>query len=185
MGSSFSIRTARLALILGIVAAAMMLRPGADSVALAASTLDRPADPVVLTGADVPALNGLAPDDVVAFKYDGGWQQIPVQVDERAVVNLGDVYDGAFAGIDVLTYTDANTFTGADPDPAIDTNDEIVFMAKDAGDDPPSFAEPAGVVSASGVRLLVEDPLAPGESGVVFLFEQDGSLDPSAGQQYV
>jgi hypothetical protein len=58
-------------------------------------------------------------------------------------------------------------------------------MAKDAGDDPPSFAEPAGVLSASGVRLLVEDPLAPGASGVVFLFEQDGSLDPSAGQQYV
>lgn len=186
MGGRFWLRClVRLGPVLAIALASTMLLPGADSVALAASTLDRPADPVVLTGAVTPTLNGLAPGDVVAFKYDGGWQQIPVQVDERAVVNFGDVYDGAFAGIDVLTYTDSNTFTGADPDPAIDSNDEIVFMAKDAGDDPLSFAEPAGAVSASGVRLLVEDPLAPGESGVVFLFEQDGSLDPSAGQQYV
>jgi hypothetical protein len=178
-------RTVRLAVLLAIVVAVALARASGTSVLYASSTLDRPADPVVLTGADVPTLNGLAPGDVVAFKYDGGWQQIPVQVDERAVVNLGDVYDGAFAGIDVLTYTDAGTFTGSDPDPAVDPNDEIVIMAKDAGNDPPSFAEPAGVVSASGVRLLVEDPLAPSESGVVFLFEQNGSLDPSAGQQYV
>ena len=59
------------------------------SVALAMSPLNRPADPVVLTGADVPGLTGIAPGDLVAFRYDSGWQQIPVQVDERAMKDFG------------------------------------------------------------------------------------------------
>lgn len=158
--------------------------PGGSAFAGPTSTLNRPADPVVLTGADVPSLRGIAPNLLVAFKYSGGWQQIPVQVDERATVDLGKVYGQAPVNVSVLSYTDAGTFTGPDSDPNIDDNDEIVVMAKDAGGTPPAFSEPVGIVANTGVRLTVTDPLT-GDTGLVFLFKQGGSLDPSAGVQYV
>jgi hypothetical protein len=154
--------------------------------AAAANTLNRPADPVVMTGADVPTLTGIAPGLLVAFKYDGGWQQVPVQVDERDVKNFTNIYnDGSHgSGFTTLVYTDAGTFTGADSDSTLDANDEIAFMAADAGDVPPAFSEPAGVVAGSGRQVSVTDPVGGG-SGYVYLFRSDGSLDPSAGQQYV
>lgn len=40
-------------------------------------TLNRPDDPVVLTGADVPALSSVAAQDVVAFRWLSGWSQLP------------------------------------------------------------------------------------------------------------
>jgi hypothetical protein len=158
--------------------------PADSALAGPTSTLNRPADPVVLTGGDVPSLRGIAPNLLVAFRYNAGWQQIPVQVDERGNVDLGKVYGSTPVGLSVLTYTDAGTFTGADADPNLDDNDEIVVMAKDAGGTPPSFSEPAGVIANSGVQVTVTDSLT-GETGLVFLFKQSGSLDPSAGQQYV
>jgi hypothetical protein len=151
-----------------------------------AATLDRPADPVVLTGADVSALLGAAPGDIVAFRYDSGWVQIPVQVDERAVVDFADIYNhlgGVTESVTALQYTDAGTYTGADPDATLDANDEIVFMAADAGDRPPIFSDPAGVVPGSGVQIEIGDPLDAGE-GTVYLFERSGGLDPGAGANY-
>jgi hypothetical protein len=151
------------------------------------STLNRPEDPVVLTGADVPSLAGIAPVTLVAFKYDAGaWQQIPVQVDERTLRDFYDIFNGASPShYTTLVYADANTFTGADADPTLDSNDEIAFMAKDAGGVPPSFSEPAGAISGTGLAVNVTDPTDAGKAGTVYLFKQDGSLDPAAGQQYV
>jgi len=37
---------------------------------------------------------GVLPPDVVAFRWAAGWQQIPVQVDERAMVNFDALYNG-------------------------------------------------------------------------------------------
>jgi hypothetical protein len=170
--------------------------------ALPSSTLDRPSDPVVLTGVDVPWLSGLDPDDLVAFRYDGGWQQIPVQVDERTVRDFADVYNvgggsgedrGDAAGqaypkptgVTEFFYADSGTFTGPDADATLDGDDEIAFMAKDAGGEPPSFSEPSGVVTGSGVKVSITDSLDPGAAGYVYLFESGGTLSPGAGQQYV
>ena len=163
---------------------------------VSAAPLDRPADPVVLTGAATPALIGAAPADVVAFRWTGAWQQIPVQVDERALVDLNQPY-GSYTcsgnpycfglpspGTLVLQYADAATLTGADPVATVDADDEIVFMAKDAGDQAPAASEPAGVVPGSGIEIHITDPLDGGE-GRVYLFRQTGGLDPSAGQTYV
>src|SRR5437773_9315768 len=75
----------------GITAGAVLgfaRAPGHSAAAGPTSTLNRPADPVVLTGGDVPSLRGIATNLLVAFKYSGGWQQIPVQLDERANVDL-------------------------------------------------------------------------------------------------
>ncbi len=151
------------------------------------STLARPEDPVVLTGADVPAFAGIAPHDLVAFEYTGGWVQIPVQVDERAVVDFRTIYNNGIvpAGNTTLAYTDTGTFTGADPDPTLDSNDEIAFMSKDAGGQPPSFSEPANVIAGSGIELTITDPITPAQKGWVYLFHSNGSLDPGAGQSYV
>ena len=157
------------------------------SCTLSALALNRPADPVVLTGADVPALQGIAPGTLVAFKFDGGWEQIPVQVDERAVINFTQVYNGntTYGNYSRLDYTDAGTFTGADPDAALDADDEIVFMAEDTGQACPLYAAPpAGVVKDSAVQAAVTDPV-DAAAGYVYLFAQDGSLDPAAGKQYV
>ncbi len=165
---------------------ALSVSPRQAAQASGSSTLNRPEDPVVLTGADVPAMQGLAPGDLVAFKYDAGaWTQVPVQVDERALKDIGTIYNAAPSGVLSLVYTDTGTFTGADNDPKIDPNDEIAFMAKDAGGNAPSFSEPFGVIAHSGVEITVTDPLAPSQTGLVYLFRQDGSLSPGAGQTYV
>jgi hypothetical protein len=153
-------------------------------VASGAQALNRSGDPVVFTGADIPSLVGIAPTDLVAFSYDGRWQQIPVQVDERAVIDFVAVMNQGTGGLTRLDYTDPDTFTGPDPDPLLDADDEIVFMAGDAGQKPAQFSEPAGVVAQTGVEVTVFDPLGS-TGGYVYLFEQDGSLDQAAGQDYV
>ena len=156
------------------------------SVNARADTLTRQADPVVLTGADLPSLSGLAVDQIVAFRYDGGWQQIPVQIDERKVVDFGDVYNGLYGvGVTTPAYADPNTYCGPDTDPAFDGDDELVFMAKDAGDQPaPGAGEPSGVIAGTGVALTLSDSLDTGV-GYIYLFRTDGSLVPDAGQDYV
>ncbi len=126
---------------------------------LSALALDRPADPVVMIGADVPSLDGMATGDLVAFKYTGSWVQIPVQVDERATLNSEDAYNGSYSGLTRLDYTDSGTFVGPDPDPLLDSDDEIVFMVKDAGNQAASFSEPAGVVADSVPSLEYQETI--------------------------
>lgn len=154
----------------------------------ATSSLDRPSDPVVLKGAKATRLIGVPPGDIVAFRSTtGGWQQIPVQVDERKTIDLGLVYHSTAKNVPVEVYTDANTFTGADTDTTLDANDEIVFMASDAGGLAPSgTAAPNGVITTSGVDIRVTDPLASGKVGHVYLFRRSGTtLKPGANKSYV
>lgn len=172
----------------------------------APSTVHRPIDPVVLTGAQLPQLVGEAPGDIVAFahrKPDGHavWDQVPVQVDERAVVPFGTtppsnstpgvtgtVYGYGSGGPTALQYTDPGTWVGADTDAAFDADDELVFMAFDAGSIASAEVpdEPAGVVPGSGVAVKIEDPQEPGSVGYVYLFVRSGpGLDPAAGEDYV
>jgi hypothetical protein len=162
-----------------------------------ANALNRDEDPVVLTGSSIPSLLGIPPSRLVAFRYQAGWQQIPVQVDERALLDLNQPYDGMTCsgtnsfcypkppnGVLKLLYTDANTFTGADANPNIDADDEVALMAKDAGVKASTFSYPAGTVSGSALELNVADPIGGGHA-YVYLFKSDGSLNPGAGQQYV
>jgi len=165
-------------------AAALLLCTLLLPLAAQASTLDRDRDPVVLTGLDLPWLSGVPVDRIAAFRYQGEWIQIPVQIDERDTVDFGTVYDLAPVGIATLTYTDAATHTGPDSDPLFDDDDELVFMAADAGDRTPTArARPAGLVAGSGLEVAISDPL-DGGVGYVYLFETDGSLDPGAGASY-
>ena len=73
-------------------------------------TLNRPEDPVVLSGAQLPALASVAAGDVVAFRWVNSWDQVPVQVDERKSVNFTTVYNNAVSANFVTTvYADPGT----------------------------------------------------------------------------
>jgi hypothetical protein len=176
-------RVARLTLVLAALAFALS---GGNASAAATSRAD---EPVVLAGADLPTLAGTAPDRVVAFSWRGAWKQVPVQVDERALVDLRSLYHGASGGgstsLSALSYTDPGTFAGPDPDPDLDGNDEVALMSGDGGSKAASPEDPAGVLVGSGVEVRLDDPLPGGSAGYLYLFRGNGSLDPSAGKHYV
>ena len=178
-------RTATAALAL---AAGIAIAPVAP--AGAAKRLERPSDPVVITGTRAEALLGSQPGRVVAFAYrSGDWRQVPVQVDERKRVDLGDVYAGTRPGIEIETYADPSTLTGPDPDPRVDADDEIALMARDAGAKAPlrrgKLVRPRQLARGAAVDLRVKAP----ETGAVrhlYLFRSKrGKLDPSAGKDLV
>lgn len=161
---------------------------------------ERSFEPVVLTGDSTPSLVGVPPAQLVAFRFNAGaWTQIPVQIDERAVIALGSAYRGIDASrctqptwcenlvgaVVQLYYTDPGTFVGGDPDPAFDRDDELVFMARDAGPAAPAnTAAPAGVQPGTGVKVTISEP-ASSRSGYVYLYRQNGTLSQAAGQPYV
>jgi hypothetical protein len=135
-------------------------------------------------------LTGIAPGDLVAFRDTGtGWEQVPVQVDERAMVTMYQIYGQTIshANQTILTYTDPNTFVGADPDATLDANDEIAFMAKDTGGRVTiNQLAPADVDPASRVEIRVTDPVNAGQMGWVYLFRRtSNAISPGAGVSYV
>ena len=92
-----------------------------------------------------------------------------------------------------LFYTDANTWTGADPDATFDANDEIAVMSRELFGEAHSIDddernvhytldEPDHVVAGSGVQVKVTDPLVANSGSWLYLFESDGTLDPAAGR---
>jgi uncharacterized repeat protein (TIGR01451 family) len=145
-------------------------------------------------------LLGIAPGDLVAFRRgDSGWEQIPVQVDEREVMDLNRVYttsrpncsDPCYrnppaSGIDHQhpEYTDPDTFVGPDSNPTLDADDEVALMAADAGGPRTTPYAPEGVDASSAVEVKITDPL-DGGVGYAYLFEDTSGLDPAAGQDYV
>ena len=122
----------------------------------------------------------------MAFRYDAGWVQIPVQVDERDTRTFTAIYNGAVvSAVQREFYTDADTWMGADTDPALDSNDEIAIMSGDAGAQPPAFSQPPNTLGGTGLAIAITDPLSAPDEGWVYLFRSDGTLDPGAGQSYV
>ena len=166
-------------------------------------------DPVVIQGSALPKLGGVTAGDLVAFRFRlpkhgrGRFKQVPVQLDERKLVDFGSappdnsvtgtegtVYGTAPIGQAVLQYADPDTFVGADPVAGLDGDDEVAMIAADAGDKARLKAKrrkrpkrPQGTVGPA-TRVKITDPLG-GPNGFVYLYRSDGSLDPSAGRDYV
>lgn len=155
---------------------------------------------VVITGSDVPIAIGFATDRPVGFRWndqDSAWVQIPVQLDERVLVDFGQqpssnnaagtvgtVYGNGSSGVTELQYADPNTWVGADTTAGIDADDELAFMAADAGPQAPAGAGvPAGVLG-TGRELVLTDPV-DGSVGYVYLFISNSGHDQSAGADYV
>jgi hypothetical protein len=147
--------------------------------------LNRDSDPVVITGDRLEDLNGSAVDNIVGFRFQNSWQQVPVQIDERKYIDFGTVYNVDPVGIETIAYADSNTYVGPDIDPNFDSDDELVFMAKDAGKRAlgcPGL--PSGVLVETGLEVEIYDSLEGGFA-YVYLFESDGSLASDANQDYV
>ena len=165
--------------------------------------LTRPSDPVVLDGSALPKLLGSDPMRVVAFAWDGtAWHQIPVQVDERDLVNPGQIYHrppanwpnlaGTSTPYKMLVYTPpANltagytsmpTYTPSDADPTFDANDELSFLAIDYGKAAAaSVAAPAGVDASTREEVKASDPIATAGVCYVYLFRSATLTGGSAG----
>ena len=149
------------------------------------NSLNDSMDPVVITGNLLPSLYRAAIDRIVGFRYQNGWQQIPIQIDERKYVDFRQVYNDVACWSGTMAYADPNTYVGPDTYLGLDIDDELVFMAKDVGNLAPLPGDsPVGVLEESCVEIKVQDPL-DGAVGYVYLFKSDGPLAQDAGKDYV
>ncbi|NJL75723.1 MAG: fibronectin type III domain-containing protein [Saprospiraceae bacterium] len=140
-------------------------------------------------------MRGETPTQIVAFRYAGNqWIQIPVQIDEMIVKDIQAPYgpnDCPYKSTEpiawnVLFYADTKTHMGGDTaDPKFDNDDELVFMAKDAGELAPASSCPNGVVQSTKCEIKVNDPLDNSTLGYVYVFRQSGGLSQGASKDYV
>lgn len=73
-------------------------------------------------------------------------------------------------------YSSWATYTGTDPDPTFDANDEVSFLANDSGKQVPTgTATPANTVAGTQQEIKVTDPLDPKGVGYVYLFQSSSS----------
>ncbi len=151
----------RLALSLGLGAAlAWFAVLGLGAVGAPAKTLSAPAavaainrlhDPVVVTGTNFPGFVGAPRSELALYAYrSGAWAPIPFQVDE---VNISGTY--------IISDGDL-----------LDPNDELVFIAGDAGDSVSAATWPADPASRlhSRYAITVTDPLSPANQAWVYLY---------------
>lgn len=146
-------------------------------------------EPAILVGEDLGSLEGVPVDQIAGFRWtNSGWQQIPIQIDERHWKTAFELYgkenvDVAFEILDILAYADEKTFSGLDEDPNLDADDELVFMPYMAG---LPFAEgnyPSHTIGAP-FQISLRDELT-NTTRYIYLFQQDGSLNPDAGQDLI
>ena len=87
----------------------------AQSPPVTGAAINRPQDPIIVTGANLSAHGGAPVNELVLYAYQAGaWTPIPFQIDERT----NDI---------------TGTYVISD-DGLLDANDELVFMAADTGD---------------------------------------------------
>ncbi|MGK2956294.1 MAG: hypothetical protein ACSLFI_11580 [Solirubrobacterales bacterium] len=188
-----------------LATAAVLTLSGASDADAAVGVPDREADPVVLTGSETPALVGIPPKEVVAFRWDGAWKQVPVQVDERKIADFRVVRQLSTNSTKLLAevYADPGTFAGADGvaqmttsapivqipetkgDPTLDVDDEITMMARDAGSSAAGKPNPSGVDGESRTPVRIKDPLNPSTIRYLYLFEKTANIDPANGTDYL
>jgi hypothetical protein len=176
-------------------------------------TSTRVSTPVVITGSSfsTTGVNSFNAVDVVGFVYTGSgsnpWKQVPIQVDEKKVISAVTIYnnptngywdtfstdfyptDPSYSALTIAQYCDPNTLVGADTDPTYDSNDELAFMARDAGGTkaPVTAPYPTGVVATPGAQITLTDPLnTSGAPSYIYVFKRaNTSVLQSAGISYV
>jgi hypothetical protein len=138
-----------------VVSLAMMgASTKAQSAPVTPAAINRPQDPVIVTGANLAAYGGAPVNELVLYAYQAGvWIPIPFQIDERT----NDI---------------TGTYVISD-DGLLDANDELVFMAADAGDSASNNSNwPNDAASKAYPRhaIQVNDPLSPGSEAWAYLY---------------
>ena len=132
----------------GLISLLFTLENGISQV----NTLNRDYDPVVVSGM-FPNLTGAPIDELFVFRYNkmsSSWEMIPFQIDEKD--------------------TSGSYFT-ADQEPGLDANDEISFMARDAGDRADStWIDDAASQNFSRYEITVRDTSNGETTGWVYLY---------------
>jgi hypothetical protein len=145
---------------------------------------------------------GVPVNEIAAYRFEPGhpdadrqgFVEIPVQVDERMPYFLANpnssfyIYSGTDPELnyvwDLERWNPGTTADGCnsvpqvgrpDPVPGIDNDDEIVFMAQDAGERAPPLIVPDNAKpQADGQEIVITDPLDPANVSYVYLFRKVG-----------
>jgi hypothetical protein len=159
---------------------------------------NRYTEPEVDTG-DV-AGTGTPVDRILGFRWEGRWREVPIQVDEQFTRYLDNSASGfaPYSGQDQhTTYAyDREGFrwqaedpndpcvarpespVATDPVAGLDHNDEVAFMASDAGAAAPSGAgRPPGIDALQ--RVAVADPTERGATRYLYVGRSAGSRRPA------
>jgi cysteine-rich repeat protein len=139
-----------------------------------------------------PPATGIPVSEIAAYRWDGAqYIEIPVQVDQMYPYCLSNPNSsfGVYSGTDMeLSYawdveawkmtegTCSKQYAAGDgpiPDPVatLDDDDEIVFMASDAGSQAPVGATPPAGATDTRV-VVITDPLDPATLRYVYLFRK-------------
>ncbi len=120
-------------------------------------------DPVVIRGDKLPSILGEPAEDLRVFSWDGrGFEEAVFQVDERREVL---VYRSWTRWDRVLSYAfDSGPKAKPDPDPALDQDDELAFMASSAGRKAPAGSGPPGS------RACDEIEIGDREGGLLYVY---------------
>jgi hypothetical protein len=160
-------------------------------------TLDRVVDPVVATGTELAPLIGAAVDNIRVFAFRGGRAvAVPFQIDQRdshddwvwEVVyrkRFTFIDDDAGTGLKRKPYRDGRG-TVDDQDPPgtalFDANDELVFMAADAGDRQPA---PRAALPASTILEVELSESSGGGRAWVYIANFKASPPPLSPTRYM
>jgi len=131
---------------------------------LGAKTLDRDADPVIVTGAQMPDFAGASLNQLFVYTFRAGqWKQIPWQFDE--------IKGGEYIAVD---------------NGLLDTADELIVMGADCGDRaaPSNWISDASAASNPRYEITVVDPLNTAKLGWVYVYRST-SLTETVTQDYV
>jgi hypothetical protein len=127
------------------------------------TTLDRTEDYIVLTGENAPSLIGSETGDLHLFAYGpSGFRAVPFQIDKRDS-------EGRYV------FPDETMHDPLRDGDRLDSNDEMVFMVRDAGDRRPDDGWLGN--ADRGVEIELFDPLDQGRAWV-YIFKRPGADQP-------
>lgn len=141
---------------------------------VAASANLRQYQPVCFTGEQLPAFQGKQVSKIFAFSYNkktAGWKQIPFQIDEIGLEISINFYDST--KIDTVP----NYF--GELNGVLESEEEVLFMFKDAGDKAPDSDWIADNSARDFPRyeIQIKDPLNPYSIKYVYIYYSN-SLQP-------
>jgi len=122
-------------------------------------------EPVIMPGNQLAEslLIGMPVDEIVGFRYDNGWQQIPIQIDELDIKDILTPY-GPYRN-NVAPFAN-------NPSGHFDLNDELVFMYKDAGTKATAIDYPEGVIHQTATEINVTN-IFPNTDKYIYVFLQE------------